>query len=170
MKNRMKLPILVNMLMAMTWNYAQAADSEYSLPLSLANEAATEAIRSCEASGYHISVAVVDLSGQVKVRLKGDHSTIHTKDTSFRKAYTLVTLGPVFKLETSAQVAELMKDSPNKAAFLTVPGITPLPGAVAIKAKNKIVAAIGVGGAPGGDKDQACARAGALKIVDKLPR
>jgi len=63
-----------------------------------------------------------------------------------------------------------MKDSPNRAAFLTVPGIRPLPGAVAIKANGQIVAAIGVGGAPGGDKDQACARAGALKIADRLPK
>ena len=65
---------------------AQVAESGYSLPLSLAVEAATEAIRSCEAHGYAVSASVVDTSGVAKVQLKGDHSTVHTQDTSFRKA------------------------------------------------------------------------------------
>lgn len=151
-------------------NSTQASDSGYTLPLNLAVKAAKEAVRFCEASGYHITATVVDMSGQVKVQLKGDRSTIHTKDTAFRKAYTVVTLGPVFKLDTSTQVAKLMINNPNKPAFLTVPMITPLPGAVAIKANNEIVAAIGVGGAPGGAKDEACAKAGMLIIANKLPK
>jgi len=147
-------------------NNAQAVESSNTLPLNLALKAAKEAIRFCETSGYHITATVVDMSGQVKVQLKGDRSTIHTKDTAFRKAYTVVTLGPVFKLDTSTQIAKLMMNNPNRAAFLTVPKITPLPGAVVIKINNKIVAAIGVGGAPGGAKDEACAKAGA-SIISK---
>ena len=42
---------------------AQVAESGYSLPLSLAVEAATEAIRSCEGQGYAVSASVVDTSG-----------------------------------------------------------------------------------------------------------
>lgn len=168
MENKCKALMATAIVACGLYSHARAA-TNYTLPLQLAVEAAGEAVRACEASGYHISVAVLDLNGQVKVSMKGDDSTIHTKDTAFGKAYTLVTLGPVFKLDTSTDVANLMKDSPHKPAFLTVPGITPLPGAVAIKADGQIVAAIGVGGAPGGDKDEACARAGALKIADKLP-
>ena len=41
-------------------------------------------------------------------------------------------------------------------------------GAVAFKAKGEIVAAIGVGGSPGGDKDEACVKAGLDKIADQL--
>jgi uncharacterized protein GlcG (DUF336 family) len=59
---------------------AQVAESGYSLPLSLAVEAAAEAIRSCEGQGYAVSSSVVDTSGVVKVQLKGDHSTVHTQD------------------------------------------------------------------------------------------
>lgn len=136
------------------------------LPLDLALQAAKAAVDSCEASGYHISTAVVDMNGNEKVRLKGDHSTIHTKDTAYRKAYTLVTLGPIFKFSSTSEAAAKMNKSPHKDAFLTVPGITPLPGAIAIKAKGQIIAAIGVGGAPGGDKDEACALAG-VKAIEK---
>lgn len=161
--------ILISLVVSASLNnFVLAADSRDTLPLNLAVKAAKEAVRFCEASGYHITATVVDMSGQIKVQLKGDQSTIHTKDTAFRKAYTVVTLGPVFNLGTSTQVAALMKNNPNKAAFLTVPEITPLPGAVAIKIKNKIVAAIGVGGAPGGVKDEACAQAGAVKIKQAL--
>ena len=169
MKKRTHALFIIFML-ASIQNSVQAAANGYTLPLNLAIKAATEAVRFCGASGYHITATVVDISGQIKVQLKGDRSTIHTKDTAFRKAYTVVTLGPVFKLNTSTQIAKLMMNNPHKPAFLTVPMITPLPGAVAIKANNEIVAAIGVGGAPGGVKDEACAKAGMLIIADKLPK
>jgi len=161
MKKYLQILFSLSILLFIQHN-AHAIETSNTLSLDLALKAAKEAIRFCEASGYHITATVVDMTGQIKVQLKGDHSTIHTKDTAFRKAYTVVTLGPVFKLNTSAQVAVLMRGNPNRAAFLTVPKITPLPGAVAIK--NRIVAAIGVGGAPGGAKDEACAQAGASKI------
>ena len=84
---------------------AQVAQSGYTLPLALALEAATTAIDACEAKGWPVSAFVVDTSGVIKVHLKGDHSTIHTKDSAFRKAYTVVTMGPIFGFDrTSAYV------------------------------------------------------------------
>jgi uncharacterized protein GlcG (DUF336 family) len=65
---------------------AQVAQSGYVLPLKLALEAASTAIDACEAKGWPVSAFVVDTSGVIKVHLKGDHSTIHTKDSAFRKA------------------------------------------------------------------------------------
>jgi len=107
MKNFMQV-IFVALIILSNHNNVQAGGSGYTLPLNLAVKAAKEAVRFCEASGYHITATVVDMSGQVKVQLKGDLSTIHTKDTAFRKAYTVITLGPVFKLDTSTQVAKLI--------------------------------------------------------------
>ena len=60
----------------------QVAQSGYSLPLALALEAASTAINVCEAKGWPVSAFVVDTSGVVKMHLKGDHSTIHTKDSA----------------------------------------------------------------------------------------
>jgi uncharacterized protein GlcG (DUF336 family) len=147
----------------------QVAESGYSLPLSLAVEAAIEAIRSCEGQGYAVSASVVDPSGVVKVQLKGDHSTIHTQDTSFRKAYTLVTFGPIFNLDTTSQIAELANNPAGPGPALTsIPNVLALAGGVAIKRNNEIVAALGVGGSPGGAKDEACAKAGLAKIHDRV--
>ena len=39
---------------------------------------------------------------------------------------------------------------------------------VPIKAGDETIGAIGVSGAPGGDKDEACANAGIAKITDRL--
>jgi uncharacterized protein GlcG (DUF336 family) len=58
---------------------AQVARNGYTLPLSLAVEAAAEAVRAYESNGYAVSAAVVDVSGVVKIQAKGDHSTIHTR-------------------------------------------------------------------------------------------
>ena len=148
---------------------AQVAESGYTLPLSLAIEAATEAIRSCEAHGYAVSAAVVDTSGIVKVQAKGDHSTIHTQDASYRKAYTVVTFGPIFNLDTTSQIAALAKDPGGPGPALTsLPNVLALAGGVAIRRKGEIVAALGVGGSPGAAKDEACAEAGVAKIRDRV--
>lgn len=142
-----------------------AYSQDYTLPLNAALQAAQEAVKSCEAKGYHVGAAVVDINGELRVFLRGDMSTVHTKDTAFRKAYTVVTLGPVFKFNTSSEAAAAFNGKPSEASFLTIPNIALLPGAVAIKEGGRIVGALGVGGAPGGDKDEACAAAG-VKAID----
>jgi uncharacterized protein GlcG (DUF336 family) len=116
-----------------------------------------------------VSASVVDTSGVVKIQAKGDHSTIHTRDSSFRKAYTVVTFGPLFKLDTTTQIAALAKDPAGPGPALTsLPDVLALSGGVAIKRGNEIVAALGVGGSPGGAKDEACAEAGVAKIRDRV--
>jgi uncharacterized protein GlcG (DUF336 family) len=47
-------------------------------------------------------------------------------------------------------------------------GTIALGGGVPIKAGNEVIGAIGVSGAPGGEKDEACANAGIQKVADKL--
>ena len=84
MKKSTKL-LFASSIMLMLQNNTQAAG----LPLGLAVEAANETVKSCEASGYNVSVAVVDMYGQAIARLKGDKSTPHTGDLAYRKAYTL---------------------------------------------------------------------------------
>ena len=143
---------------------AQIGQSGYSLPLALAMKAATNAIATCASNGYPVSAVVVDTSGVIKLEAKGDHSTIHTTTSAFRKAYTVVTFGPIFKFDTSSTFAALAAKNPSGPALATLPDIALLPGAVAIKVGDEIVAALGVGGSPGGDKDEVCAQAGVESI------
>jgi len=147
----------------------QVSEHGYVLPLTLALAAAQQAVLTCAASGYDVTATVVDVDGVPKVVLRGDHSTIHTRDTSFRKAYTIVTMGPIFKFDTTSQFVEMTEHTQNGPVLATMPNVVALAGGVAIKAGNEIVAGLGVGGAPGGAKDEVCAKSGLAKIQGQLP-
>ena len=149
---------------------AQVAESGKFLPLALAQKAANAAIAACEQKGYAVTAVVVDTSGLIKLQAKGDHSTIHTTTSAFRKAYTVVTFGPIFRFDASSTFVGLLAKNPNAAALATLPDIALLAGGVAIKVGDEVVAAIGVSGSPGGDKDEACAQAGVASIKDDLAK
>ena len=138
------------------------------LPMALAMEAAAEAVAACEKSNYRVTVTVLDRAGQTRVILKGDRATPHTLDSSRGKAYTVVTLGPIVKLDTSGEIATRVKENPAAAGLSAIPGLVFLTGGVAIKSGDELLAAIGVGGAPGGNLDEICAKAGIDKIKDRL--
>jgi uncharacterized protein GlcG (DUF336 family) len=145
-----------------------AEEGGYFLPLALAQKAANASIASCAGSGYAVSAAIVDTSGVIKLEAKGDHSTVHTTTSAFRKAYTVLTLGPIFRFDDSSAFALLAAKNPNGAALATLPDIAALPGGVAIKVGEEIIAALGVSGSFGGDKDEVCAAAGVDSIREDL--
>ncbi|MFZ0317886.1 MAG: heme-binding protein [Candidatus Sulfotelmatobacter sp.] len=149
---------------------SQTATYRYAVPLTLALEAATEAVRVCAQHGYLVTATAVDMDGVPQVVLRGDGATIHTRESSFDKAYSVVTLGPIFGFDTSGKLFDLVKTSPYAPRLATMTNVMALPGAVAFKSKNSIVGALGVGGAPGGDKDEVCAQAGLAKVADRLPK
>ena len=138
------------------------------LPMALAMEAAAEAVAACEKNNYRVTVTVLDRAGQTRIILKGDRATPHTLDSSRGKAYTVVTLGPIVKLDTSGEIATRIKENPAAAGLSAIPGLVFLTGGVAIKSGDELLAAIGVGGAPGGNLDEICAKAGIDKIKDRL--
>jgi uncharacterized protein GlcG (DUF336 family) len=143
---------------------AQGLPSERVLPLSLASEAAAEALAACEERGYRVSVAVVDRAGLVKVLLRGDGAGAHTLDSSSRKAYTAASLR-----HATTELVELMQNNPSAAGLREMnEKILILGGGLPITAGDQVVGGIGVGGAPGGDKDEACAKAGIDKIRERL--
>jgi uncharacterized protein GlcG (DUF336 family) len=124
---------------------SQTTAYHYALPLTLALEAATEATRACARHGYLVSATVVDvdMDGVPQVALRGDGATIHTGESSFEKAYTVVTLGPIFDFDRSGEFFDLVKTSPYAPRLATMRNVMALPGAVAFKSKNAIVGALG---------------------------
>lgn len=148
--------------------HAQVQLTGKSLPLALAQEAAQEAIRNCEANGHRVSASVVDTAGVERVFLRGDRSTIHTHETAFKKAYTVATLGPIFGANTSGALSEKIGKTPTGPALATVSNVILLAGGVAIRSGDETIAALGIGGAPGGTLDEQCALAGVAKIQDRL--
>jgi uncharacterized protein GlcG (DUF336 family) len=133
------------------------------LPTTLAVEAAEAAIASCKGQGYTITVTIVDRAGDLKLVLVGDGASALSRELSRRKAYT--------SAQRRVTTADLAKQVATPGAFnptlYDTQMVTAL-GGVPIKAGNETIGAIGVSGAPGGDKDEACANAGLAKISDRL--
>jgi uncharacterized protein GlcG (DUF336 family) len=163
-----KLPIVAAMglLSAMTTVSAFADDllTTHRLSAALAGEAVTAAVASCASQGYAETVVLVDADGVRQAVLRGDRAGSHSLDSANDKAYTAAS----FKTDTSALV-ERAKSLPGFSALFTqLPHLVLFGGGVVIKLNDEVVGAIGAAGAPGGNLDEACARAGLDKIRDRL--
>jgi len=119
------------------------------------------ALDKCHADGYRVSLTVLDAAGLIKVQIRGDGTGPHTLEHSRRKAYTALT----FK-RTSAETAKAWAAATTSPPVIE--GTVGAGGGVPIRAGDEVIGAIGVSGAPGGDKDEACANAGIARIAELL--
>jgi len=134
-----------------------------SLTPEVALEAASAALKQCRTDGYQVSVAVVDRFGETQVLLRDRFAGLPANRTAVDKAWTSVG----FRADTS-QLAASIKDGTLDPRLANRPRMAMLGGALKIEAAGTLLGAIGVSGAPGGDKDEKCARAGLDAIQDKL--
>jgi len=134
-----------------------------SLTLEVALELAQGALEKCRSEGFQAAVSVVDRSGNLQVILRDRFAGPHTPDTSTRKAWTAVS----FRTNT----LDLAKATEKGEAWAIrlVKGALPLGGGVQIeKGDGTLVGAVGVSGAPSGENDEKCAKAGIAAIEDKI--
>jgi uncharacterized protein GlcG (DUF336 family) len=128
-----------------------------------AMQATQAALARCQKDGYTVAVAVVDRGGQPLALLRDNLAGAHTSQTAIGKAATAVS----FRTDTTELAATTQ---PPKAAsgIRQLPGVVAVGGGIVIRAKGALVGAIGVSGAPTGDADDACAKAGIAAIQDAL--
>jgi uncharacterized protein GlcG (DUF336 family) len=158
------LSLLVSVGLATGVTLAQDLPVEKVLPRELAVEAAQGALAACEQHGYRVTVAVVDRAGLLRALIRGDGAPPHTVDSSRRKAYTSASLR-----RPTLELAQMVSENPGAAGLRDInDDILLLGGGLPIKAGDQVIGGIGVGGAPGGDKDEACAQAGIDKIAPNL--
>jgi uncharacterized protein GlcG (DUF336 family) len=141
--------------------HAQALITQKALSVDAALSVAKGALDKCNADGYKISLSILDASGLIKVQVRGDGTGPHTLEHSRRKAYTALT----FK-RNSAETAKAWASAATPPPVIE--GTVGAPGGIPIRAGNDVIGAIGVSGAPGGDKDEACANAGIEKVSELL--
>lgn len=126
------------------------------LPLDMAQKAANAAMEKCTADGQRVSVAVVERSGATKVLLKADGSGPHTVSSSTGKAFTSASMG-----RATAELSNFLKDHRELDGLRDMDQrLVILGGGLPIKIGDALVGGIGVGGAPSGTIDEACAQAG----------
>ena len=136
--------------------------NQKSLSAAIAMTIAQTALETCTAQGYRVSVHVVGRNGEVLVAIRGDGASPHTMENSQRKAYTARTFR-----QPSGQFAKRVKDDPT-IGLVHLSGVIANQGALPIMVGEEVIGAVGASGAPGGEKDEACVKAGIDKVADQL--
>ena len=128
------------------------------LPLDMARAIASSAIEACRKDGYHVSAVVVDRHGLVRAALRDDLASRFTLEIAERKANMTV-----MAWSDSGQFKKAREDIRQELNHIE--GLIVMEGGIRIVAGGFNLGAVGVSGAPGGDKDAACASK-ALESLD----
>jgi uncharacterized protein GlcG (DUF336 family) len=142
---------------------AQATFSTKSLTPESALKAAQAALADCRKAGYQVTVAVVDRAGLTQALLRDRFAGPHTLDVAQNKAWSAVS----FKTNTT-ELEKATRPGTTMSGLRNVQRATAIGGGLMIEAGGSLLGGIGVSGAPGGEADEACARAGIKAVADDL--
>lgn len=129
--------------------------------LELARDIAMGAVEACRKDGYNVSAVVLDRAGNVQVALRDTLAARHTLEIAERKAGMTIMSG-IGSGEFRAARGDIRPELNHMA------GLIVMDGALPIRAAGALIGAVGISGAPGGDKDAACAAAALRKVEERL--
>lgn len=162
MRNRIALTFILAALSAS----ALAQDGLFqtkSLTPETALIAAKAAMTLCNKQGYQVAVAVVDRAGLVQVVLRDRFAGAHTIEVASNKAWTAAS----FRTSTSALATETQPGK-SMSGLRSLRKFMAAGGGLVIEGGGSVFGAIAVSGAPGGEADEACAKAGIEAIADAI--
>lgn len=153
------LPLMLVLILAP----AQANDLVPSrlLGLDLARDIASAAVAACRKDGYQIAVVVTDRSGDMVVVLRDVFVSKYMVRIAHNKA-NAVTMSNSASGELRTNMARIREE------LNELDGVLLMEGGLPIRVDGSLVGAVGVSGAPGGDKDEACARQGIEAVQERL--
>jgi uncharacterized protein GlcG (DUF336 family) len=157
------LGVTIAVLLSMPARAQDALVTVKVLSPEIAFDLARAALADCRKRGYQVAVAVVDRFGVTQVVLRDRFAGPHTLGSATRKGWTAVS----FRSSTSELVTASREGTPQ-AGMRQIPGALVLGGGLVIEAAGSLVGGIGVSGAPGGEADEACAKAGIEAVRDRL--
>jgi uncharacterized protein GlcG (DUF336 family) len=126
-------------------------------------QAAQAALARCQKDGFTVAAAVVDRGGQPLALVRDNLAGAHTSQTAIGKAATAVS----FRIDTT-ELAATTQAGKAASGIRELPNVVAIGGGLVIRAKGSLVGGIGVSGAPGGDADDVCAKAGIAAINDAI--
>lgn len=160
------LAALFCLLAAAVYGPAVAQDATFEIKLmtpETAMKVARTALESCRGKGYQVAVVVVDRMGVPQAMIRDRYAGAHTPDTAFRKAWTAVS----FRTDTLA-LAEVSGPGSAMSGARDITNALMLGGGVPVEAGGSTLGGVGVSGAPSGDLDAECARAGIAAVSAEL--
>ena len=129
--------------------------------LDIARDIATGAINHCRKDGYQVSVVVTDRSGDPLVVMRDVFVSKYMTQLAHGKANAVV-LSNTSSAEVRVNMARI-KDELN-----LLEGVLLMDGGLPVRVAGSLIGAVGVSGAPGGDKDEACAQKGIDAVQERL--
>ena len=129
--------------------------------MELARDISSEAISACRADGYHVSAVVVDRHGLMRAALRDDLAARFTLEIAERKANMTV-----MAWTESGQFRSAREDIRQELNHMD--GLIVMKGGVRIVSGGFDLGAVGVSGAPGGEKDAACAQKALEKLNERI--
>lgn len=130
------------------------------LSMEMALQIAQGAIEQCRKEGVQVAVTVVDRGGHAQVVLRDVLAMDLTLTISKQKAYTAMS----FNSPTSA----LENRFKTPFAVGKIDGLVMSAGGLPINAAGTILGGVGVSGAPSGETDEKCAKAGIETVIADL--
>jgi uncharacterized protein GlcG (DUF336 family) len=156
-----KIAVPVIVLAALSTNAFAQLPSTKMLTMDVAEIIAQGAMAKCRADGYKVTVLVVDGLNAPKALIRDDGASASTTEVAKMKATATMLY--------NRPSGPATPPPPGQAAPpATIPGTINAQGGVPIKVGESTIGAVAVSGAPGGDKDAACANAGIAKAADRL--
>ena len=132
-------------------------------PLDLALRAAQAALAKCDADGYKVGVAISNSLGGMVVAIQSETAFPGRIYNAARKNLVAIEFGTA-----SSAVRDKLRGGDFAPLARVKPNMTLIPGAIPLYADGKLIGAIGVSGAPGGERDEVCAAEGAILLNGKV--
>jgi uncharacterized protein GlcG (DUF336 family) len=152
---------LVSCLLAHTALLAQDVVPAQMMGLDLARDIAQGAIDACRKEDYRVAVVVTDRSGDPVVVMRDVFVSKYMLQLAQNKANAVV-----MSNSSSGELRDNMariRDELNE-----LDGVLLMEGGLPVRVAGSMIGAVGVSGAPGGDKDEACARHSLDELYERL--
>lgn len=135
--------------------------TQKNIGLEAANDIAKMSVDACRNDGFNVSVVVVDKHGNVRSVMRDDLAAKFTIEIAQRKANLVIMAGTSSGAFKAAR-ADIQQELNN------IDGLIVMQGGVPIHAGGILIGAVGVSGAPGGEKDEACAAVAIKAMSERL--
>ena len=139
--------------------YANDSLTVQTIGMELARDIANESVKACRKKGYQVSAVVVDRNGILQAALRDDLASRFTLQIAEEKANSVILSG--INSGAFRQSRGDIRPELNHMDDLII-----MQGALPIEIAGSRIGAIGVSGAPGGEKDELCAQQ-ALEVLSE---
>lgn len=160
-KNSLKMVFALALIWANGPVIAKDIVVDKSIGMDLARDVANEAVIACRKAGYHVSAVVVDRHGLLRAALRDDLAARFTLEIAERKANLTV-----MAWTDSGAFRKARGDIQQELNHID--GLVVMEGGIKIVSGGYNIGAVGVSGAPGGDKDASCAKKALEKLNERI--